>query len=77
MNKWNDKMELLHFAQEARHSVLETKWRELKTSQENLKSQLQQMRDRNSTLEINCHDLITKHENLKTKVQKMRLDIQV
>lgn len=77
MNKWNDKMQLLHSAQEARNSVLETKWRELNTSQENLKPQLQPMRDRNCTLEMNCHDLIAKHENLEMEVQKMRLDIQV
>lgn len=77
MNKWKDKMQLLHSAQEARNSVLETKWHELKTSQENLKSQLQETRDRNCILEMNCHDLIARHENLKMQVQKMRLDVQV
>ncbi|XP_034287567.1 uncharacterized protein LOC117673943 [Pantherophis guttatus] len=76
MNKWEDKMQLPHSAQEPRNSVMETKWHELKTSQENLKSQLQQMKERNCILEMNCHDLIARHENLKMQVQKMRLDIQ-
>ncbi|XP_063147795.1 uncharacterized protein LOC134489197 [Candoia aspera] len=69
-------MQLFHSAQEAKNSVLETKWHELKTSQENLRSELQQMRDRNRILEMNCHELIARQENLKVEVQKMRLDIQ-
>ncbi|KAM6461646.1 dystrotelin isoform 1-T2 [Liasis olivaceus] len=76
LNKWKDKMQLFHSAQEAKNSVLETKWHELETSQKNLMSEFQQMRDRNRILEMNCHELITRQENLEMEVQKMRLDIQ-